>query len=250
MWIPAWLGEIYARLSQRFGTEVFTLREAQDVLGMNEGKLNVAFSKLHSVRILTLFERGRPRAYRLISPADFVLLASEGVQGIGGVRQERYVPLVLGAFRAVADVVGLRSFALYGSVARGTAKRNSDVDVLLVSDDFRGSIGRRIEELMSVEESLGDEIEWLHGKGVRAGLSFYPLRVSEAERLPDLFLDLTEDAIILYDEGRLLERLLLELRLRLMKNGAERVYLDGGEWFWDLLPGYRHGDIIETDQVG
>jgi len=250
MWIPAWLGEIYARLSQRFGTEVFTLREAQDVLGMNEGKLNVAFSKLHSVRILTLFERSRPRAYRLISPADFVLLASEGVQGIGGVRQERYVPLVLGAFRAVSDVVGLRSFALYGSVARGTAKRNSDVDVLLVSDDFRGSIGRRIEELMSVEESLGDEIEWLHGKGVRAGLSFYPLRVSEAERLPDLFLDLTEDAIILYDEGRLLERLLLELRLRLMKDGAERVYLDGGEWFWDLLPGYRHGDIIETDQVG
>lgn len=250
MWIPAWLGEIYARLSQRFGTEVFTLREAQDVLGMNEGKLNVAFSKLHSVRILTLFERSRPRAYRLISPADFVLLASEGVQGIGGVRQERYVPLVLGAFRAVSDVVGLRSFALYGSVARGTAKRNSDVDVLLVSDDFRGSIGRRIEELMSVEESLGDEIEWLHGKGVRAGLSFYPLRVSEARRLPDLFLDLTEDAIILYDEGRLLERLLLELRLRLMKDGAERVYLDGGEWFWDLLPGYRHGDIIETDQVG
>ena len=250
MWIPAWLGEIYARLSQRFGTEVFTLREAQDVLGMNEGKLNVAFSKLHSVRILTLFERSRPRAYRLISPADFVLLASEGVQGIGGVRQERYVPLVLGAFRAVSDVVGLRSFALYGSVARGTAKRNSDVDVLLVSDDFRGSIGRRIEELMSIEESLGDEIEWLSGKGVRAGLSFYPLRVSEAERLPDLFLDLTEDAIILYDEGRLLERLLLELRLRLMKDGAERVYLDGGAWFWDLLPGYRHGDIIETDQVG
>lgn len=103
---------------------------------------------------------------------------------------------------------------------------------------------------MSVEKSLGDEIEWLSGKGVRAGLSFYPLRVSEAERLPDLFLNLTEDAIILYDEGRLLEGLLLELRLRLMKDGAERVYLDGGEWFWDLLPGYRHGDVIETDQVG
>lgn len=250
MWIPAWLGEIYACLSQRFGTEVFTFREAQDVLGMGEGKINVAFSKLHSVRVLTLFERSRPRAYRLISPADFVLLASERVQGIEGVRQERYVPIVLGAFRAVSSIIGLGSFALFGSVARGTARRDSDVDVLLVSDDFRGSVGRRIEELMSVEESLGDEIEWLSGKGVRAGLSFYPLRVSEAERLPDLFLDLTEDAIILYDEGRLLEGLLLELRLRLMKDGAERVYLDGGEWFWDLLPGYRHGDVIETDQVG
>ena len=96
MWIPAWLGEIYAYLSQRFGTEVFTFREAQDVLGMGEGKINVAFSKLHSVRVLTLFERSRPRAYRLISPADFVLLASERVQGIEGVRQERYVPIVLG----------------------------------------------------------------------------------------------------------------------------------------------------------
>ena len=81
-------------------------------------------------------------------------------------------------------------------------------------------------------------------------MSFYPLRVSEARRLPDLFLDLTEDAIILYDERRLLEELLLELRLQLMKDGAERVHLDGGRWFWDLLPGYRQGDVIETDPVG
>jgi len=250
MWIPAWLGEIYACLNQRFGTEVFTFGEAQDVLGMNKGKLNVAFSKLHSVRILTLFEKSRPRVYRLISPDDFVMLATERVQGIEGVKQERYVPLVLGAFRAVSDIFGLRSFALFGSVARGTARRDSDVDMLLISDDFRGSVGRRIEELMPVERSLGDEIEWLSSKGVRTGLSFYPLRVSEARRLPDLFLDLTEDAIILYDERRLLEELLLELRLQLMKDGAERVHLDGGRWFWDLLPGYRQGDVIETDPVG
>jgi len=249
MWIPTWLGQIYSSLTQRFGTGVFTLGEAQDVLGMGKGKLNVAFSKLHSVRVLTLFERSRPRVYRLVSPADFVLLASERVQGIEMVKQERYLPLVLGAFKAVSDLFELRSFALFGSVARGTARMDSDVDVLLVSDDFRGSVGSRIEGLMSVEEGLGDEIEWLSRMGVRTGLSFYPLRVSEAERLPDLFLDLTEDAIILYDEGALLEKILLELRLRLMKSGAERIHLDGGEWFWDLLPGYRYGDVIETDPI-
>ena len=249
MWIPAWLGQIYSGLIQRFGTDVFILGEAQDVLGIDKGKLNVAFSKLHSVRVLTLFERSRPRAYRLVSPDDFVLLASERVQGIELVKQERYIPLVLGAFRAVSEFFELRSFAPFGSVARGTARRDSDVDVLLVSDDFRGSVGSRIEGLMSVEESLRDEIEWLSGNGVRTGLSFYPLRVSEAERLPDLFLDLTEDAIVLLDEGAFLERILLELRLQLMKSGAERIHLDGGEWFWDLLPGYRHGDAVETDPI-
>ncbi|MEM2876345.1 MAG: hypothetical protein QXL67_05290, partial [Candidatus Bathyarchaeia archaeon] len=39
--------------------------------------LMVAFTKLHSKRILLIFDYGRPRLYRLLNPENFILLASE-----------------------------------------------------------------------------------------------------------------------------------------------------------------------------
>ena len=70
LWIPRWLGEIYSRLFLSFEAELFTFSQAKESLEMEEGKLSVAFSKLHSRRILTVFERSRPRVYRLLEPSD------------------------------------------------------------------------------------------------------------------------------------------------------------------------------------
>ena len=51
-------------------------------------------------------------------------------------KQERYVQLIYDCFRAVDRAVKLTSFVIYGSVARGSASPTSDLDVLVVSDDF------------------------------------------------------------------------------------------------------------------
>ncbi|RLI33446.1 hypothetical protein DRO56_01675, partial [Candidatus Bathyarchaeota archaeon] len=64
MWIPRWLGEIYAGLFLTFETELFTVSQAREVLNLPVGRLNAAFSQLHSKRILTIFKRSRPRVYR------------------------------------------------------------------------------------------------------------------------------------------------------------------------------------------
>ena len=56
MWIPRWLGEIYARLFLTFETELFTVSQAREVLNLPVGRLNAAFSQLHSKRILTIFK--------------------------------------------------------------------------------------------------------------------------------------------------------------------------------------------------
>ncbi|MEM2821759.1 MAG: nucleotidyltransferase domain-containing protein, partial [Thermoproteota archaeon] len=46
----------------------------------------------------------------------------------------------------------LTSLAVYGSVARGTAKENSDIDLLtFISNSFSGSIGKRIDMLYRLE---------------------------------------------------------------------------------------------------
>lgn len=53
--------------------------------------------------------------------------------------------------------------------------------------------------------------------GVYTSLSFYPLRRVEAERLPLPFLDLTEEAVIMYDRLGFLEGVLTELKAKLLR---------------------------------
>jgi hypothetical protein len=237
------LGEIYSRLYTRFEGELFTFREARDFLSLNENKLAVAFSKLHSRRILLIFG-GRPRSYRLLDPQNFILLASNTLQNLDGITQERYVKLLCDAFRLTFKSFDLSSFAVYGTVARGAAKENSDVDILVVSDDFVGSFGSRIERLLGVEGRLREELAWLRKRGVYTSLSFYPLREEEAKRVPLLFLDLTEEAVILYDKNRFLERVLTDFKAKLLRLGAKRVFIDKEHWYWDLKPDYKFGEEI------
>jgi hypothetical protein len=245
LWIPKWLGEIYSSLYLNFETTPFTYREAK-TLEKDSNKLSVAFSKLHSERILTIFEETRPRIYRLIDPITFVsVLATDRVKNHKKIPQERYLPIILQIFREISKSINLNAFAVYGSVSRGTAGKTSDIDILLISKDFKGSIGERLEELLTVQFKLQAENEILSEQGIHTQLSFYPLKQEEAERKPSLFLDLTEDAIILYDEDNFLETILLEYKAKLLRMGAKRIFLDGDKWYWDLKPDYRFGEVIE-----
>lgn len=246
VWISRWLGECYSRLYMRFGRELFTFSEAREFLSFDGNRLSVAFSKLHSRRVLLMFDRGRPRRYRLLDPENFLFLASDVVKNVEGIASERYVKLILDCLRALLKTMDLEAFAVYGSVARGSASSCSDVDILLVSDSLEGSLGSREEKLYRVEEMLEEELKWLRRHGVYASLSFYPLRRNEARRLPLLFLDLTEEAVILYDRNGFLEAVLLELKGRLLEQGARKVIVDKEHWYWDLKPGYRFGEKGEV----
>jgi predicted nucleotidyltransferase len=244
MWIPTWLGEAYSRLFLRFENELFTFKEARESLQVDENRLAVAFSKLHKHRILLVFNDKRPRLYRLLDPKGFILLASGLIRNLDRVSQERYVKVLCDAFYLLSRSLTMTSLALYGTIARGTARENSDIDVLIVSNDFSGSIGRRIDMLFQVEKKLEDELGWLRRHGIHTGISFYPLTEEEASRKPLLFLDMTEDAIILYDRDRFLERVLTEFKAELLRIGARRVFVEEENWYWDLKPGYRFGEEI------
>lgn len=72
MWIPKWLGECYSRLYVHFGHELFTFNDAKKFLSLDENKLSVLFSKLHSKRFLLVFKHGKPKFYRLLDPENVV----------------------------------------------------------------------------------------------------------------------------------------------------------------------------------
>ena len=55
---------------------------------------------------------------------------------------------------------------------------------------------------------------------------------------------MTEDARILVDRGGFFAAALEDLRTRLRRLGARRVWR-GAEWYWDLKPDYRPGEIFE-----
>lgn len=138
----------------------------------------------------------------------------------------------------------LRALAVFGSVARGTPRPDSDIDLLLVVDDLPAGRTARMAEFDRVEEALLPLLAQARSQGVHTSLS--PVVKSPAELSAGslLYLDMVDEARILIDEGAVLRRYLDELGRRLAARGSRRVRKGGG-YYWELVPGYRWGDRIE-----
>lgn len=144
-----------------------------------------------------------------------------------------------------AAVVGycgrLVSLAVFGSFARGTERHGSDIDLLVVVEQLPARRWDRWAEWDAVEAEIPKRLN-----GV-VPLPLAPI-VTSPEAIaagPLILLDLTEDAILLYDPTGFLAGRLTRLRHRLRELGARRVWLDGDRWYWDLKPDYRPGEVFE-----
>ncbi len=139
----------------------------------------------------------------------------------------------------------LVSVVLYGSVARGDAGPLSDVDLVIVREEVpRGAFDRRDmfrEAIKEIEEF----------KYVAPGADYPPFITSvikgrvEAEYHSPLYLDITEDGILLYEKDGFFEGILDEMRTRMAELGSKRVWLADGSWYWDLKPDYKFPEIFE-----
>ena len=66
----------------------------------------------------------------------------------------------------------------------------------------------------------------------------------EVKRGSPLFLDLVENAKILYDKENFFKNKLEEIKEKLKKWGAKRYWL-GNAWYWVLKPDIKPGESIE-----
>jgi uncharacterized protein len=138
----------------------------------------------------------------------------------------------------------LKSVAIYGSVARGTMRPDSDIDVLIVADALAPSRAARMDEFEQIDRILAAKVEAARAAGVQT-IVIPTIKTPDELRAGSLlYLDMTDQARILHDPERVLRSYLENLSRKLRAMGARRVPF-GGSYYWELKPDFRWGDRIK-----
>jgi len=241
-WMPKWIGEIYSKLWTKFKENTFYYDDAEKLFG----KLTPNYlSEIKRSQALFIFERkGRKRVYRLVPPNLFTYSLAMKIN-IGWLKQSTYANLILKIFFTLKESFGqdLISFGVYGSVARNTAKKESDLDIFLIFQEISGNISERLDLLLEFEKTkfIQDELKFLYKYKFYPRISFYPCKKSELG-MNFFTIDITFDMKILWDLN-VLKKFLIDINKRIKEQGITRKYLDKERYYLDL--NLKFGEIFE-----
>ncbi len=245
-WLSRKLGGLYAELYRRFGPNTFTSNDVAEIVGSGAAG-RVALLRMRRAGAVYVHEKGPKKwLYRLAEPDTYLLSVGKAIKNLENIPQQRYSRLV-GIFctEVLRGNIGVKSIVLFGSVARGSARPDSDVDLLIVSDAFK-SLGEAIDRLVDVEYSprVAGELEWLENNGISTHLSFHPISTHTFKKHPPIILDIVEEGIAIVDDGTY-EKEVEKVKARMRELGAKRIWLAEDEWVWLLKPDAEIGEVIE-----
>jgi len=157
--------------------------------------------------------------------------------------QERFQAILDALREACLEVYGMRlaSVAVFGSVARGTMRPDSDIDLLLVVEDLPAGRMPRVREFEAVERRLHPLLAESTRHGIHTTLSPILKTPRELAYGSLLFLDMIEEVLILHDPTGTLRAYLDTLKARLQTLGARRIPKGGG-YYWLLKPDLEPGE--------
>ncbi len=141
----------------------------------------------------------------------------------------------------------LVSLVIFGSVAAGRARPESDVDLLVVAEGLDENYSDRLRlwrEIMAGLES--ERLRLWREKRLYPLVDPVLLTPREAKRIQPFYLDLLDNAVIIYDRDEFMRRVLEDLRARLKSLGAIKVELPNGSWYWVIKPSAGFGELIEV----
>jgi predicted nucleotidyltransferase len=140
----------------------------------------------------------------------------------------------------------LVSICFFGSVARGEASPDSDVDVLAIAERLPKDYGLRVRDTNRIHESLRKEQAYrrLRSEGRSAFISDVYLTPEEARSHPPILLDVADHGVIVYDKEGFLAGVLEDIRERLRQLGGRRIRARKG-YYWVLKPDAKPTEVIE-----
>lgn len=162
--------------------------------------------------------------------------------------QKEYIKLIEEYCSGIKNHFGSRliSICLFGSVARGEAKPDSDIDILIVAESLSKDIGIRIKETNHIHEDLKKSEAYLtlRRSNVSGLISDIFFTSEEIERHPPILLDIIDDGIMIYDKNSFLSNELKIMNERLNAYKARKVKTEKGH-FWILKPNVMSGEVVE-----
>lgn len=162
--------------------------------------------------------------------------------------QTEYQELADEYTRAIREFFADRliSIAFFGSVARGTAGPESDIDVLVIAEGLPMDVGLRFRETMPVHEKVRKSSAYrvLRLKGKVAFVSDLFLTPEETMTHPPILLDVSDDAFLAYDKNGFLDGVLEDIRKRLKELNARKVKASKG-YYWILKPDAKSSEVVE-----
>jgi predicted nucleotidyltransferase len=135
----------------------------------------------------------------------------------------------------------LISVVLYGSVARQEASHTSDIDLLIIVKGLpKGQFARK-QRLIKADEKISAALRTLWNEGVDASFTRILKTPEQASCIVPLYLDLVEDAVLLFDREGFFKSILSHVRDGLRRLGARRIS-SGRVRYWDLKPDIELGE--------
>lgn len=158
-----------------------------------------------------------------------------------------YKSLITRFSKALIEVLSeenLLACTLFGSVAREAARKESDIDLIILLRQKTAEIDKKIVKVLIAAEDWPEKVS-LKKKKISANLSLIIKTEDELKEDPLILLDILDQGKILFDPQKKFIEILERFKFKLAKLGTRKVTLDDGTWYWDLKPDWKPGETVE-----